>query len=239
MQGQEPEREYPLHQPRRSRNGHESRESRERHDPFDEENEDDIIERRRVVPPPRTRRTIRQEPLDEYEEEEDSIPSLPPNRLRNASIVGVITGVLISIESVIIAFANTGNYQQAGKFSSNNLPAGLALTLVGIACLTFFIGLFICFIAGFVTGKVAVQRRYGFLTGFIAGIVTYGISFLLNFIPNYPGHLPGSSTNNAGVIIGGIGVILILFLIWGIVAGLVSLFGTWVATRRHAYYVGY
>lgn len=233
----EPEREYPLHQPRRGRNEHESR---QRRDPFDEENEDDFIERTEPTPRPRTRRIIRQEPLRQYEEEEeDTAYSLPPHRLRNVLIIGVIAGVLCSVESIIIAFANSGNYQQASKFSPNNYPVSLALTLVGIACLTFFIGLFICFIAGIVTGKVVVQRRYGFLTGFIAGVVTYGISFLLNLIPNYPGHLPGSTANNAGVVIGGIGFILVLFLIYGIVAGLVSLFGTWVATRRHEYYVGY
>ena len=238
----EPEREYPLHQPRRGSNGHEGRERRQRRDPFDQENEDDFMERTESAPRPRTRRTVRQEPLRQYEEEEEEEDpgySLPPHRLRNALIIGVIAGVLCSVESIIIALVNTGNYQQASKFSSNSLPVSLALTLVGIACLTFFIGLLICFLAGIITGKFVVQRRYGFLTGFIAGIVTYGISFLLNFIPTYPGHLPGSTTNNAGVVIGGIGVILILFLIWGVVAGLVSLFGTWFATRRHEYYVGY
>lgn len=238
MQG--PEREYPLHQPRRGSNGHESSQRHQRRDPFDEENEDDFRERTEPAPRPRTRRIAKQEPLRQHEEEEeeDAAYSLPPHRLRNALIIGVIAGVLYSIESVIIAFINIGNYQQAGKFSSNNLPVSLALTLVGIACLTFFIGMFICFIAGIVTGKVVVQRRYGFVTGFIAGIVTYGISFLLNYIPNYPGHLSGNTASNAGVVISGIGVILI-FLLIGIVAGLISLFGTWMATRRHAYYVGY
>ena len=236
MPEQEPEREYPLRQPRRGSNGHERR---ERRDPFDEENDDDVIEETQVAPP-RSRRTVRQEPLhqQEEEEEEDFTPALPPNRLKNALIGGVIAGVLCSVVSIIIAYINTGNYQQAGKYSANTVPVSLAFTLLGVACLTFFISLLICFIAGFVIGKVAVQRRYGFLTGFIAGIVTYGFSFLLNFIPSYPGHLAGSGINNAGVVVGGLAVILILFLIWGVVGGLVSLFGTWFATRRHPYYVG-
>ena len=177
-----------------------------------------------------------QGPLDQSEAEEDYIPELPRNRMKNATLAGLIAGILCSIESIIIALINTGNYQQASKFSSNNYPVTLAFTLVGVACLTFFLAMLICFVTGFIVGRVAVQRRYGFLAGFIAGIVTYGISFLLNYIPGYPGHLPGSTTSNAGLILGGIGVILILFLIWGTIAGLLSLFGAWFATRRHPYY---
>lgn len=173
-------------------------------------------------------------------QDELTTTELPRNRLKNALIAGIIAGVLCSVESIIIAFANTSNYQQAGKFASDKLPVTLALTLVGAACLTFFIGLLICLAAGYITGKVAVQRRLGFLTGFVAGVVTYGISFLLNFIPSYPGHLVSSGVaTNAGGVVGGILVALIFFLVWGVIAGLVSLLGTWLATRHHPYYVGY
>ena len=228
----EPEREqeYPLHQSQDT-NRH------ERSRPFDAQTDDDFIEKTQAVEPPTMQRTVRQRPVRQHDE--DDTVALPRNRLKNASIAGLIAGVLCSIESIIIAFSNTANYQQAASIPAAKLPVNLAFTLVEIACLTYFIGLLICLIAGFVVGKVAVQRRYGFLTGFIAGIVTYGISFLLNYIPNYPGHLPGSSTNNASIILGGIFVVLIVFLITGIIAGLVSLFGTWFATRRHPYYVGY
>jgi len=220
----ESEQEYPLHQARQETNGHEA------HHPLDDENDDDFVARAQPVSR-RTNRPLRQR-------EEVVTPELPRNRLQNAVIAGLIAGVLFSIENIIIVFANTANYQQAATFTAAKLPFNLALTLVGVACLTFFIGLLICLFAGFITGKVAVQRRLGFLTGFIAGVVTYGISFLLNYIPNYPGHLSSSSPSNVGVVVSGFFVILLFFLIWGIIAGLVSLFGTWLATRHHPYYVG-
>lgn len=228
----EPEREqeYPFHQPQDT-NRH------ERSHPFDDQTDDDFIEKTQAVEPPTMQRTVRQRPV--RQREEATTPELPLHRLKNATIAGLIAGVLCSIESIIIAFINTANYQQAASIPAAKLPVSLAFTIVGVACLTYFIGLLICLIAGFVVGKVVVQRRFGFLTGFIAGIVTYGISFLLNYIPNYPGHLPGSSTSNAGVVVSGFFVVLIVFLITGIIAGLVSLFGTWFATRQHPYYVGY
>ena len=226
----EQEPEYPFHQPQQTPSGY------KRSRPFDNNQDADPIEKTEAVVPPTIQRTVRQRPVPQREE--DDIVDLPRNRLKNAAIAGLIAGVLCSIESIVIAFINTANYQQAAAIPAAKLPVSLAFTLVGVACLTFFVGLVICLIAGYVVGRVAVQRRLGFLTGFIAGIVTYGISFLLNYIPNYPGHLPGSSTSNAGVVVAGLGVILILFLIWGVVAGLVSLFGTWLATRRHPYYVG-
>ena len=228
----ESEQEYPLHQARQETNGHEDQH------PLDGEHDDDFLARTQPVPQ-RTNRSLRQ-PLHQplRQREEVAMPGLPRNRLKNTVIAGLIAGVLCSIENIIIVFANSANYQQAATYSTAKLPFNLALTLVGVACLTFFIGLLICLFAGFVVGKIAVQRRLGFLTGFIAGVVTYGISFLLNYIPNYPGHLSSSSPGNAGAVVGGFFVILLFFLIWGIVAGLVSLFGTWLATRHHPYYAG-
>jgi len=220
---QDAEHEYPLDQPQKRRGDG-------NHDVFDDQTEPELEQDKR--------RTYRQR-QGSAQQEEVHAPGLPRGRLKNALIAGVIAGALCSIESIIIAFANTSNYQQASKFAADKLPVSLAFTLLGAACLTFFIGLLICFITGYVTGRVVVQRRLGFLTGFVAGIVTYGISFLLNFIPNYPGHLVSSSgAPSAGVVAGGLLIVLIFFLIWGIVAGLVSLLGTWVATRRHPYYMG-
>ena len=211
--------EYPFHQPQR-RNGNRL------HSPHDDQTE-----------PIKDARRDRQGPR--YQDEEVLTSQLPRGRFKNALIAGVIAGALSSVESIIIAFANTSTYQQASKYASDKLPISLAFTLVGMACLSFFIGLLICLIAGYITGRVSVQRSLGFLAGFVAGIVTYGISFLLNFIPNYPGHIASSGPANTGIVLGGIVVILIFFLIWGVIAGLVSLFGAWLATRHHPYYAGY
>ena len=213
------EQEYPFHQPQR-RNGNRL------HSPHDDQTE-----------PIKDVRRARQGPM--YQDEEVLTSQLPRGRFKNALIAGVIAGALSSVESIIVAFANTSTYQQASKYASDKLPVSHAFTLVGMACLTFIISMLICLIAGYITGRVSVQRSLGFLAGFVAGIVTYGISFLLNFIPNYPGHIASSGPANTGIVLGGIVVILIFFLIWGVIAGLVSLFGAWLATRHHPYYVGY
>src|SRR5947209_4758654 len=213
------DQQYPILRPRRrSDNGHPP--------PYDDQ-----------TGPLQNARRNRQRPM--YQDEEALASQLPPGRFKNALIAGVIAGALCSVESIIIAFANTFTYQQASKYASDKLPVSLALTIVGMACLSFFIGLLICLIAGYITGRVSVQRSLGFLAGFVAGVVTYGISFLLNFIPNYPGHIAGGGPANAGIVVGGIVIVVIFFLVWGVIAGLVSLFGAWLATRQHPYYVGY
>src|SRR5438270_13182811 len=127
------EQEYPLHQPQRRIGGHDSP-----HDDLTGPGGDAGQYRR-----------SRQRPV--YQDEEGA---LPPGRLKNALIAGVIAGALCSVESILIAFANTSTYQQASKYASNNLPVSLAFTLVGIACLSFFLGLLICFFAGYITGRV-------------------------------------------------------------------------------------
>lgn len=215
----EEDQQYPILQPRRrSDNGRSS--------PYDDQ-----------TGPLQNERRNRRGPM--YRNEEAFASQLPPGRFKNALIAGVIAGALCSIESIIIAFANTSTYQQAGKYASDKLPVSLALTIAGVAFLSFFISLLICLVAGYITGRVSVQRSLGFVAGFVAGVVTYGISFLLNFIPNYPGHLASSGSAGVGTVVGGIVIILIFFLVWGVIAGLVSLFGAWLATRRHPYYIGY
>jgi hypothetical protein len=94
----------------------------------------------------------------------------------------------------------------------------------------------ICFLAGFVTGKVAVLRKMGFLTGFVAGAVIYTLSFLLNYIPGYPTHLAGSGVRGLVGVGSGILASFIFLLVWGVIGGLVSLAGAWLATRKHPYY---
>ena len=94
----------------------------------------------------------------------------------------------------------------------------------------------ICVIAGFVTGKLSVLRRMGFFTGFIAGAIIYTLSFLLNYIPGYPTHLTSSGVRGLAGVGSGILVSLIFLLVWGVIGGLASLAGAWLATRRHPYY---
>ena len=186
------------------------------------------------------------EPLDDETDVDfngnDSIQGLdelqlPRNRFPKALIIGVAAGLLSAAQSVIITLVNSSTYQTYGTSGTQQtVQNAVALTLFGLACLTFGISMLICFIAGFVTGKVAVLRRMGFLTGFVAGAIIYTLSFLLNYIPGYPTHL--ASNGVRGLVEAGSGILvsLIFLLVWGVIGGLVSLAGSWLATRKHPYY---
>src|SRR5437660_7102884 len=92
-------------------------------------------------------------------------PHVPHNRFTKALIVGIAAGLLCAILSVVITLVNSSTYQTyVSSGTQQNVQKAIALTLFGLACLTFVISMLIYFIAGFVTGKVAVLRRLGFLT---------------------------------------------------------------------------
>ncbi len=162
---------------------------------------------------------------------------LPQNRFTKALIIGIVAGLICAIQSVVITLVNSSTYQTSVTSGTQQaVQNAIALTLLGLACLTFSISMLICFIAGFVTGKVAVLRRMGFLTGFVAGAIIYTLSFLLNYIPGYPTHLASSGVRGLVGVGSGILVSLIFLLVWGVIGGLVSLAGAWLATRKHPYY---
>jgi hypothetical protein len=164
-------------------------------------------------------------------------PELPHNRFIKALIIGIVAGLLCAIQSVVITLVNSSTYQTyTSSGTQQSVQNALAFTLFGLACLTFSISMLICFFAGFVTGKVAVLRRMGFLTGFVAGAITYALSFLLNYIPGYPTHLASSGVRGLVAVGSGILASLIFLLLWGVIGGLVSLAGAWLATRKHPYY---
>ena len=164
-------------------------------------------------------------------------PQLPQHRFTKALIIGIVAGLLCAIQSVVITLVNSSTYQTyVTSGTQQAVQNAIALTLFGLACLTFGISMLICFIAGFVTGKVAVLRRMGFLTGFVAGVIIYTLSFLLNYIPGYPTHLASSGVRGLVGVGSGILVSLIFLLSWGVIGGLVSLAGAWFATRKHPYY---
>jgi hypothetical protein len=174
---------------------------------------------------------------DEDDLEELVSPQLPHNRFVKALIIGVVAGLLCAMQSVVITLVNSSTYQTyVTSGTQQTVQDAVAFTLFGLACLTFVISMCICVLAGFVTGKVAVLRRMGFLTGFVAGAVTYTLSFLLNYIPGYPTHLASSGVHGLVGVGSGIVASLIFLLVWGVIGGLASLAGAWFATRRHPYY---
>jgi hypothetical protein len=165
-------------------------------------------------------------------------PALPRAGLQYALIAGLIAGILSVLQSLAITLLNTGAFQQASKeiAASGKENVNTALALTGIACLTLLISLLICGVAGYVVGKVAVQRRLGFLAGALAGAIIYGGTFTVRYIPNYPGNTAASITGGGGAIAGGILLSLVFLLIWALIGGLMSLLGAWIATRQHPFY---
>jgi hypothetical protein len=167
---------------------------------------------------------------------------LPRHRVRNALIIGAIAGVCCIVQSLAITLANASTYHAFDIAKDTAAKNALAFTIFSYAVLTFVISLLILCIAGFIAGKVVVQRRLGFLAGFVTGFIVYAGAFITNYIPNYPGVQHGASTTTTagnGGVAGGLLVSLISLLVWGVIGGLVSLLGAWLATRKHPYYVGY
>ena len=163
---QDSEEGYPLHQPQdRVKKGHQL--------PFDNKGEP-VLEKKYTPPSPVG-------PV--HQRERVITPVLPPHRFRNALIIGVIAGVFCVAQSIVITLSNTSTYHAYDIAKDTAVKSALAFTIFGYAVLTFFISMVILCIAGFIAGKVVIQRRLGFLAGFLAGIITYAFSFITNYHP--------------------------------------------------------
>jgi hypothetical protein len=203
------DQQYPLHQS--GGNGH--------HHPFDDDTEDDAG----VL----------------HEADQQDVASstlLPQSRLRNSIIIGLVAGVIAALQGILFTIANASLYHTVSTTPQDKLSLGLAEAVFGLFCLTLFISLLIYFVAGFVAGKVAVERKWGFLVGFIAAAVSYVIGLVVQDIPGYPNARGTGLSAGLSGLAGGLITALILLAISGIIAGLVSLAGAWFATRRHPYY---
>ena len=220
--------EYPLHQPQHGRH----------HDPFDAgtEADDDLQQGRDAgkTPTPRyqTRGALHQRELP-------TTPHLPPHHMRDTFIIGVIAGIVVALQGIIITLINAPAYNNVKTVAQSQLTLGQAGNLVALFCLTTFVSLVIYFIAGFVTGKKAVDRRLGFLAGFVAAVVANIIGYLIHLIPQYPDTTTPGFNGGPGSVLGGLVGALILLVVSGLVAGAISYLGARIATRRHVYYTGY
>ncbi len=214
----DPDQEYPKHQPGRG--------EREHHDPFapNVQSEGELEE-----PGPLHQRTAA------------TTPQLPRGHASKALIGGVILGVLVSIQGIVLTLKNASLYTEAAKYvkDPSKMPTGVATSIFGIFALGLLISLLIYVIGGMIIGRIAVHRRWAFIGGFVGGLVSAAIGALLKFIPAYP---DASSTGFGGSPLGmggGLVALLISFVLLGVLAGALCLFGAWITTRRHPYYVGY
>jgi hypothetical protein len=174
---------------------------------------------------------------DQNEDEQESWQSVPPlrqNGLLYALGIGTVGGFLTAIIGIIITFVNASTFQQAAILQ-DKMPFSTASTIATLNCLSYFIALVICFAAGYIVGKVAVLRSFAFYAGALAGAISYLGGILTQYIPNYPGHI--ASTSTAGAVAGGILFLIVLLIIYGVIGGLMGLWGGWTATRQHPYYL--
>ena len=166
-------------------------------------------------------------------------PQLPRNGLLYTLITGLLAGILSVLQSIALNLLNSGTFQQANKeiATSGGEHANTALALAGLAALTLLISLLICAAAGYIVGRIAVQRRLGFLAGALAGAITYMGAFAVRYIPHYPGNAVPSGSGSGGAIVGAIVLSIVFLLMWAIIGGLLGRLGAWIATRKHPYYV--
>lgn len=241
---QDQEQNYPLHQPQSSprRNGQQRQDVDNERGSSRDQDQDDLSDYEDTTDPELQKGIAPRQPGHGpiHQREEAVTPALPRGGLKNALIIGGISGLLCALQSILITLLNSPTYHAYDVAKDTATKSAIAFTIFGFAVLTFVITLLIMLIAGFIAGKVVVRRRLGFLVGFVSGIIFYALSFLTHYIPNYPGNHPtpvSTSSATASPYIS-ILVVLIIFVIWGLIGGLTSLFGAWLASRRHPYYVG-
>jgi len=162
---------------------------------------------------------------------------LPQRGLYYALIAGSIAGVVTALLTIVVTLINAGTFHAASQqIAVDRLTVKTALALAAWELLNVILSLLVGFFVGYIVGRIAVRRRLGFLAGALAGAVFYLITFLVSLISSYPGNLSGTG---AVLTPSSLLISLLLFCLWCIGGGLVSLFGTWVATVRHAYYIQY
>ncbi len=160
---------------------------------------------------------------------------LPQRGLYYAVITGVIAGVFTALLTIVVTLVFAGTFHAASQqIAVDRLTVKTALALAGLLLLNFSLCLLVGFFVGLIIGKIAVRRRLGFLAGALAGAVFYLITFLASLIASYPGNLAGNGTT---MTTGSLVISCLLLCLWSIGGGLVSLFGTWVATVRHPHYL--
>jgi hypothetical protein len=171
------------------------------------------------------------EEIDSYTDE------IPTGGTLKALLIGLIAGIVSALVNVIMTFLGSSLYQQVAGEPRHTSPTSADYIVAVLSCLSFFIGLLICFLAGFSAGKRVVLRKFGFYAGALAGIIIYLYIFLERYIPNYPGNMASQGPTNAAALTGGLIVSLIFLLIWIFVGGLIGLWGAARATRKHPYYL--
>jgi hypothetical protein len=159
---------------------------------------------------------------------------IPPRALPTALGLGALGGILIIIISAVTTLSNASTFQTAAR-QGNNIALSTAQLIVGLTCVIYTVALVIAFVDGYLVGKTAIRRLYGFYAGILVGGIAYIGSVLIQYIPNYPGHVNNATVTAPAA--GGLLVLLITAIVWMAFGALIGLWGTFTATRKHPYYI--
>lgn len=160
--------------------------------------------------------------------------SLPQRGRSSALIAGTIAGISNTLLTIVVILITAGVFRAASQqIAVDRLTVKTALALAGLELLLLLIGLLISFSTGFILGRIVVLRRLGFLAGALAGALFSLLTFFVGLIPGYPGTLvvTHGAPTPADLVLS-----LLQLCLWSIGGGLVSLFGTWIATLSASYY---
>jgi len=160
---------------------------------------------------------------------------LPSNGLSKALLTGAGAGILAVLLNVIYAFVTAPVAQQSAQ-NSSKVASNADYLAFGLGCLIVFVNLAICLVAGYVVGKIAVRRRFGFYAGALVAAILYLASFVTRYIPNYPGNLTTNQATATGSFSVGIVISLVFLLISALAGGLFGLWGARIATSKHWYH---
>lgn len=150
------------------------------------------------------------------------------NSFSSALTSGITVGIVCIVLNVVLVLA-TAPFRLAHTGQEVTVSTWI---VVGLACFTFLITLFACFIAGFWSGKNTLQRVTGFYAGLLANVIVYICSFFVQYIPNYPGKQATIPASSAGGVLGSIVFSLVFLIISGFIGGLMGLWGASRATRQ-------
>ena len=167
-------------------------------------------------------------------DDQDDAPALPRHKTGPAILTGVIGGVVSALFPLAITLANAGLYQEAVR-EGNNMTVAVASTITGLSCLNSFVAMIIAGLVGFIAGKIAVRRMLAFYAGAIVGALYFILPTFLQYIPGVPGHVMDST--GTSFTIAGIGLDLVVLVIFALLGALLALLGGYVATSKHPYYL--
>lgn len=168
----------------------------------------------------------------EYELAEIQLPS---QSLFSTLIIGVLGGLLATAISVAITFMNASLFHEASQ-QGDKMLLSTAQTITELGCFEVFIDLLLCFVAGYIMGRIAVLRRQGLLVGALAGAITALGGFIVHSLPNYPDKIVSTAPSSSGAMVIGLLAAVLFVLIYSAIGALTALWGAWTATRKHPYY---